>query len=386
MSIENIGKLTPADEFLDHQIADTFATVVESDFGWTQKIWGAIARKDGSRAVSFGLGKYHNRNVLDGFCGISRGTEQWTVRASRRLDVALQEMVVGPIHYEVVDPLKKVRFRLERNDTQPIAFDIFFEGELPPFFEKRNELRSGHRIAQNLIRYHQSGRLSGWVDMNGTRESVDDAWFGARDHSWGMRGTAVGASVTDLQPGLGKTQNMRTLWGPWLLRRPDGDVYEMMHFLYSTDNWQYCSAHLNEAGSEEGTLRQTEMRNMVADIKLDPRTRRFCGGTYTFTMPDGSDRSIDVTPVGDSGFYLRTGGYGGWKGGHQGSWRGDYFEEGEYIPDITSELELAGMGQFRDSPVMVRDGDAVGYGIQESIYIGTFPEMGLYDAANVSSD
>ena len=96
MAIDDIGRLTAADEFLDHQIADTFASVATSDLGWTQKIWAALARKDGGMTISFGLGKYHNRNVMDGFAGISRGNEQWTVRASRRLDRDFQDISVGP--------------------------------------------------------------------------------------------------------------------------------------------------------------------------------------------------------------------------------------------------------------------------------------------------
>ncbi|CUU53650.1 hypothetical protein Ga0074812_101148 [Parafrankia irregularis] len=379
MSIDDIGKLTPADEFLDHQIADTFATVVESDFGWTQKIWGAFARKDGSISVAFGVGKYHNRNVFDGFAGVSRGREQWTVRASRRLDLGLQDLGVGPIRYEVVDPLKAVRFRLDANDTQPISFDILFEGELSPFFEKRSLLRSGNRIAQNVVRYHQCGRLSGWVEVDGERHIVDDGWFGARDHSWGMRGSAVGAPPPDLQPSLNRTRTMRTLWGPALLLRPDGSKYELMHFLYQTDHWQYMSAHLNEEDGK-GDVRQTELRDLHVDITFESTTRRFEGATYTFTMPDGAKKAVEVRPLGPAGFYLRTGQYGRWKDGHQAAWRGDYHTDGEYLPDVLAELPR--LGQFRDLPVEVRDGDAVGYGIQESIYLGVFPELGLDKSSN----
>ena len=83
MAINDIGALRRADEGLNHQIADTFATVVESDRAWTEKIWGSIARTDGSLQVDFGLGKYHNRGIIDGFGGVSRGREQWTVRGSR---------------------------------------------------------------------------------------------------------------------------------------------------------------------------------------------------------------------------------------------------------------------------------------------------------------
>ena len=81
----NIGKLLSVDEGLNHQIVDTFATVAESDLSWTEKIWLSIPKKDGSLQIDFGIGRYQNRNVMDGFAGISRGNEQWTVRASREL-------------------------------------------------------------------------------------------------------------------------------------------------------------------------------------------------------------------------------------------------------------------------------------------------------------
>ena len=44
----------------------------------------AVAR-DGSLQLGFGLGKYTNRDVMDGYAGVSRGVEQITVRASREL-------------------------------------------------------------------------------------------------------------------------------------------------------------------------------------------------------------------------------------------------------------------------------------------------------------
>ena len=79
------GPLLAADEALTHQIADTFARVAQSDRAWTEKVWLMAAARDGSLSVAFGLGKYVNRNVMDAFAGVSRQTEQWTVRSSRRL-------------------------------------------------------------------------------------------------------------------------------------------------------------------------------------------------------------------------------------------------------------------------------------------------------------
>jgi hypothetical protein len=114
MAINDIGPLTAADETLHHQIADTFATINDSNLGWTEKLWASMAKKDGSLQIEFGLGKYHNRNVMDGFGGVSRGAEQWTVRASRRLAPDLDVTTVGPVRYEIVEPLRRVRFSSSR--------------------------------------------------------------------------------------------------------------------------------------------------------------------------------------------------------------------------------------------------------------------------------
>src|SRR6476660_9616171 len=122
MAFQDIGPLRRADEGLNHQIVDTFATVRESDLSWTEKIWTSIARVDGTLQLDFGIGKYHNRGVIDGFGGVSRGREQWTVRASRELDSAPEDVAVGPVSYEIVEALGQVRVRLAPNDVQPISF------------------------------------------------------------------------------------------------------------------------------------------------------------------------------------------------------------------------------------------------------------------------
>ena len=126
-----IGQLIAADEQFCHQVTDTFADVGTSDPSWTEKVCAMAAAKDGSLQLGFGLGKYTNRNVMDAYAGISRGVEQITVRASRRLAPEPERTVIGPIRYEIVEPLQTIRFVLEPNDVQPIAFDWLFEGAVP---------------------------------------------------------------------------------------------------------------------------------------------------------------------------------------------------------------------------------------------------------------
>ena len=80
-----IGELLAADESFFHQTTDTFAVVATSDPAWTEKVCAMATTRDGSLQLGFGLGRYPNRNVLDGYGALSRGPEQLTVRASRRL-------------------------------------------------------------------------------------------------------------------------------------------------------------------------------------------------------------------------------------------------------------------------------------------------------------
>ena len=179
--VDDIGALHGTDEGLNHQIADTFATVSESDHAWTEKIWASIARTDGSLQIDFGLGKYHNRGIVDGFGGISRGASNGRCAPVRELRTAPEETSVGPVSFEVVEPLAQIRFRLEPNDTQPISFDVVLSGVTPPFFENRNRIRNrrtGH-VDVDVVRYHQGGWASGTVTVDGETHDVrPDEWFG----------------------------------------------------------------------------------------------------------------------------------------------------------------------------------------------------------------
>ncbi|ONH52532.1 hypothetical protein CcI49_33490 [Frankia sp. CcI49] len=380
MAPKDIGALRGADETLTHQIVDTFATVSESDLAWTEKIWGSLASVDGSLQVDFGLGKYQNRGIIDGFAGVSRGREQWTVRGSRELRTAPELMGIGPIEYEIIEPLTQVRFRLAENDIQPISFDLVLSGVTQPFFEDRNLVRNRHtgRVDVNIVRYHQGGWASGTVTVNGeTYEVRPETWFGYRDHSWGVR-QAVGAAPTDLAPRRSATPKAGAApvkglmkWAPVFLRRADGTYYETAIFI-AGGAWGYTSAYVNEAGGRQNAVRHAEPH-----MTYDPRTRFVKGGELHLTMESGEQRVIEVEALGESGFFLKTGLYGEWKGQIHGSWKGKLHLDGEYIADCWSDESLRELGQFRDTPVRVREGDAVGYGIMESIIGGEWPELGL---------
>lgn len=106
--------------------------------------------------VAFGMGRYLNRNVFDGFGMVTVGKTQYTVRGSRRLYPEPTVTAVGPLRYEVVEPLAAVRCVLEPNEVQPIAFDLTLHGHTRPWTE-RNTVVRGYRTTDDVTRYIQTG-------------------------------------------------------------------------------------------------------------------------------------------------------------------------------------------------------------------------------------
>ncbi|MEJ2890567.1 hypothetical protein [Actinomycetospora aeridis] len=367
--------ITPYDELLCHQTPETFATIAHADISWTEKIWGTMWLADGSIQVNCGLGKYHNRNVLDMFAGISRGTEQMTVRASRRLDADPQRAGAGPFDYEVLEPLNAVRFTLRENDVIPVTFDLVATGLMPCFLEAKDAQREPHgfRVQSDLLRYHQPVSIRGHVVVDGERiEYTDDNSEGFRDHSWGVR-MDVGDPAPDVYKPNRLDQDFLLLWTPMFLRRPDGSCYEIQHYRQMVDGeTTYFSGNINHP---DGT--QTPLHGVRDDLKFDPENRRLLGGSVTFDAGWGETRTVEVEPKSDTGFHLGGALYFGLKGHRHGQWHGEDHLDGERYADTSRRETVEELHQLRDCVTRVREGDAVGFATVESMVIGAHPRYGL---------
>jgi hypothetical protein len=377
----SIGPLVPADETLLHQAVDTFASVGTTDVNWTEKLWLQACTRDGEVQASFGLGKYANRNVLDCFAGVSRGTAQWTVRASRALHTDREHMGAGPIRYEIVEPLSAVRIVLEPSDVQPIAFDLTVTGVVPPRMEDRELHRDPHaaRVINDVVRYHQTGVADGWIEVDGTRHEIrGDESAGTRDHSWGVR-MQVGAPLPDLEPPV-RSRNPQsfTSWAPWLMERDDGSRYALFHY-FMESNLPGAPARRLRGGVEAPDGSELPFTDVRMEIGIDDVTRRFLGGVMHFTTADGAARPVTVTPVQQgTGFHLGTGLYFGLDGQRHGMWRGDLHVDGDHFTECDTLAVARQIHQHRDCVVVVDDpvGGGRGWGSIQTIAIGGFPAYG----------
>jgi hypothetical protein len=381
-----LGPLLEADEFFNHQIVETFASVLQADYNWAEKVCLMAAARDGSLQIDFGVGKYVNRNVVDGYGGVSRGVEQWNIRASRELANDPNTVNVGPLRYEVIEPLKKIRVVLEKNEVQPIAFDLVLEGTVPCFAEEREDRRTvlGYRRTADQIRYHQTGVVRGWVEVAGVRTEVTpETWIMTRDHSWGIRPN-VGLPAQDIAPEpmeSGMMQQALAIWNPVYFERPDGGhfAFHQYYLYYGGPGFR----HERLQGNFEFADGRREAFNVLEPvIKFNPVNKRFLGGEFRLTMADGRQRVLTARPLSDTGFHLGGGLYHGFDGKHHGQWRGKLLVEGEYFADCSTPESVARLNQFRDCLIEVRDSEtgAVGWGNCQTYVHGAWPELGLPEA------
>ncbi len=386
--IPTIAALTSADEFFTHQIVNTHAAVGTADRGWTEKVWFTLMSKRGGMQASFGLGKYPNRNVIDGFAGIQQGTQQRTVRASRVLDLASEDMSVGPLRYEVVKPFEELRITLAPNEAQPLSFELTFHATMPAFFEKRDVVIASGRQASDVIRYHQPGEISGWIEIDGERTEVSrDDWFGFRDHSWGVR-EHVGKDPDDLVPGhVGATGGAKDSayhfnWLVSRIERPDGSSYDLAYYFrdFGGDGpLDFFSGYINES---DGT--QTPILHLYPEITYRASDKAAMHGTITAVLAGPGKSTVErvfefeaIDP--ELGFRLNPAMYGAWKGQLHGSYKGQSFVDGECVDDVNEprKTEENYRWQIRDRPIRIREGENSGYGDMESIIIGQYPGVTL---------
>ncbi|KMS51998.1 hypothetical protein V474_02815 [Novosphingobium barchaimii LL02] len=377
--VPTIAQLVAADEYLSHQTANTFDTVATEDLSWTEKVWFTLARKDGTLQASFGLGKYTNRNLIDGFAGVQIGTQQRTVRASRVLRPCL-DLVVGPLRYEIIEPMRQLRLSLAPNAAQPISYDLVWTAHAPAFFEDRDLGYAAHRNSSNVVRYHQAGTVSGWIEVDGERHHVDpEEWFGFRDHSWGVR-EHVGSDPADLPPAVTSkiAADYQFNWFVSCLSRPDGSRYELAYYFREfrePRGLDWFTAYINE---ENG--RQIPILQIHPELTYRKSDHAVMGGRiYALMRGEGRrtvERVFEVEALdSEMGFRLNPGMYGAWKGQIHGSYMGEDFLDGECIDNVNDPARFAASRRWeiRDRPLRIREGDAVGFANIESIVIGDWP-------------
>ena len=247
--------------------------------------------KDGSLQVGFGLGKYTNRNVMDAYAGISRGVEQWTVRASRRLGAGSRARAVGPLRYEVLEPLREVRVGLEPNEraADRVRLDLRRRGAAVARGPRGRTCRTATASRRTSIRYHQTGT---WLGLGGGRRqahAIDARRVGLDARPLVGRAPRRGPPPTDLEHGdRPPNVSVFVIWNPMLMQRPDGTRYAIHHYLRRIEIPRVYRDDRFEGGIEHPDGREEFFRAHEPELRFDPVNRRLLGGRFTSRWPTAS--------------------------------------------------------------------------------------------------
>ncbi len=359
--------LTKYDEFVCHQIVATFDSVETSAREWTERLWFCAHDITGKMMLVVGFGFYPNRNIIDAFACLSvEGKTQYNVRASRELRPRIDEVEVGPFSYQVIEPLKRLRWLLADNE-HGLSYDIEFQATMLAHEEEPQIGRFRGRVEENVKRYFQVGRPAGWIEIKGQTYRVDKGnWRAERDHSWGIR-RGGGVPETGVQPG----------------EIPEGYLYNMIvaqfegwgATYHTREAWDEKSRHFSggifypvDSGKAELAVTRVEH-----NFTFRPDIRQVNGGNAVLHVEDGSKVDISVRPLNVC--YVKAGGYFGYKGFTHGLWMGPYFEDSVMI-DLTDPKAIREVSFLDDVMCEMRCGKETGYGIVEMVIVGKYPRYG----------
>lgn len=201
--------LTKADDFPIHQLPEPIG-ITGTDRNFYDRFYFNAYDPDGETYIAAAMGLYPALDIIDAAFCIVRDGVQHNLRASRHMNGERMDLQVGPISIQIVEPLQKLRLRVDSPDNG-IRADMLFDGRATPIEEPRFIIRNGARTFMDYTRLTQSGTWNGWLDFQGKRMDLKpNIHMGTRDRSWGIR--PVGAP--DSQPTPGATPQFCFYWAP----------------------------------------------------------------------------------------------------------------------------------------------------------------------------
>jgi len=365
--------LTPLDDYLVHQTPETVDRVVTSDRNFYDRYYFNAHTLEGDAFLVVAMGLYPNVGVIDAFATIVvDGKTQYAVRASRELGSDRMNTRVGPIGVEVVEGLRKMRVYCEPNE-HGLSFDMTFEGATFPCEEPHFFRRIGNRVMMDYTRLTQNGRWTGTLTAAGKTYDVrPDTWWGARDHSWGIRPVGGGEPPAAPAPGAGPG-GFFWVWTP--VQFEDAAIMYTCSEEPDGTRWHSAAELLHAYAKNQPPEKLTVVGH---DLKLIPGTRTFERGSVTVARRDGSLVKMTMEPR--TTLYMAGAGYaymGGWR---HGQYHGPLAVEGESwdLTDMAVTQKLMGQTEtVCDYTVEGIDGLGVGHGIIEFLLLGAYQPYGF---------
>jgi hypothetical protein len=293
--------LTSLDDSPWHQLPTTFDHVGTSDPRFFDRLWFAASDSRGECALQCTLGVYQNMNVVDGGFVFIRDGRQHNVRMSRELRPQY-DVSVKPLAIRVIHPMRHIHLSLSPSSSS-LSAELDWTASHDAQEEHHHFARSRGRIVEDYSRYDQIGQLSGWVELDRKRNSIDH-WWSCRDHSWGIR-ERVGIP----EPRTGGDE------------APAGSLFSFLFFSTETHAGHVQVARRGDKSTltaeltrSDGTTARATRVAMTAEFTDQNRPRHFSYATFSVDLVGGDQVELEVTAQGPA--VAMTGlGYGGYDDG-----------------------------------------------------------------------
>ena len=295
-------KLSAFDDFPFHQAPTPFATAATSDAHFNDGYFCAFYT-DGWYFCT-GMRFHPNVNVIDAWVSVARNNRQSAIRASRALHPDYGELSVGPITFEIIEPMKTIRVSAA-SEIADMEIDVVLEAQSPPFIEERYQHFKYGAVVNDLIRYTQVCRATGRAIHKGESFAIAD-WYAMRDHSWGVRSSMAmptGIRGINTEHASAKRRALR-LWVPFQV----------------SDHCGFFNTHESSDGEAldfEGRLdyadgRSVKLVGMRHELDYLDGTERPLGGRLELDGEDGETREYELKLAGTPADVQAGGYYGGW--------------------------------------------------------------------------
>jgi hypothetical protein len=326
---------------------------------------------DGWFAVAFGV--YPHLNIADAsFSWLSDG-KQVTLHASRCLDMERMALVVGPFRINVEVPLQRLSVHIEAPE-QGIRAAFTFTGRSFPVEEPRFTRRMGPRVFMDVTRMTQNGVYAGFIEIDGTRTSLD-GFVGTRDRSWGVR--PVGAP--DAQPPAPLVlPQFYWLWSPCVM--DGGDLY-----FHTNDDEHGRAWNRRAVWRDLGSAQGAEQEYDAADIAVRWKPGRRHAADAALTLRDAAGDTHVAFAVGET-FMMLGLGYGHPIWAHGLNHSGDAVAREDFVPgdlDATAREHLHIQSSVGVTMTLPDGTVRRGKGVLEQLAIGPHAPSGftgLFDA------
>lgn len=361
--------LTKADDYPIHQTPEPIA-YAGTDRNFYDRYFFNGYNPDGSVYFAMAFGVYPHLNIMDAAFSVILGDTQHSLHASRIMFMERMNLTVGPISIEVIEPLAKLRIRVE-DEENDIHVDLVFSCRSAPIEEPRFHFRRGPRTLFDYTRLTQNGTWEGSLEVKGEKVEVGpDRFLGTRDRSWGVRPIGAG----DAQP-LAPAEPPQFYWIWVPLNFEDRSTFYHINADASGAPWNESGTVMMNGGEAEARAAAS-----ASTLTFKPGTRHASQAEVRMSDADGGVSTISLEI--EKNFYMRGIGYTHPEWGH-GAFKGELatayecWNLNEVDESAFDSLHVQALAQ---ATLTLPDGKVLkGRGIVEQLIIGPHAPSGFVD-------